>query len=155
MIVDRRTSFSVVSLARAELLLSLLFVWPTTVFGQKQLEDPVPIQRIELPAERIAAEMENVRRNVLKQMPRSEFEVLVQRAAQARQAEREPPRLLEARYRAVLENDGLIGSAEWKIVQRTSGPGRLSLQALQLALRKARWPDNQPARLGFFEERAN
>ncbi|HEV3142245.1 MAG TPA: hypothetical protein VGZ47_00005, partial [Gemmataceae bacterium] len=143
------------SLARAVHCVSLLLLCPSALLAQQRTEDPVPIQRIELPVERIPAEMENVHRNVLKQMPQSEFENLVQQAANARDAERDPPKLVEARYRAVLEGDGLVGSAEWRILHRAPGPGRLSLQALQLALRKARWPDSRPARLGFFEDRPN
>jgi hypothetical protein len=140
--------------AVALLWLNLLLL-PPILYAQPRPEDPLPIQRLELPVERIPAEMENVRRNMLRLMPRSDFEDLVQMAAQAREAERDPPRLVEAKYRAVLQEDGLSGSAEWKIVQRATGPGRLSLQTLQLALGKARWPDNRPARLGFLEDRPN
>jgi hypothetical protein len=136
-------------------LLFQLLLPPMVAMAQPRTEDPVPIQRIDLPVERIPAEMENVRRNVLKQMAHSDFENLVRQAAAAREAEREPPRLVASTYRAVLQGDSLIGSAEWKIVHRANGPGRLSLQAMQLALRTARWPDNQPARLGFLEDRPN
>ncbi|HLW66949.1 MAG TPA: hypothetical protein VKS79_16660 [Gemmataceae bacterium] len=139
-------------------VVSVLFIpllGPAFSRGQPSLPDPLPIQRMELPVERIPTEMDNVRRNVLKQMAQKNFDDLVQQAAQAREAERAAPRLVEARYRAVLQDDGLIGNAEWKIIQRANGPGRLSLQALQLALRKARWTNNQPARLGFLDDRPN
>ncbi|MFL5340200.1 MAG: hypothetical protein ACJ8F7_08605 [Gemmataceae bacterium] len=114
----------------------------------------MPIQRILLPADRLAAEMERVRRNVLAQMPRDEFEALVRRAAEATEAAKNnPPRLVEARYRASLSGNGLVGSAEWKIVHSAAGPGRLPLNSLQLALRSARWPDNRPALLGVLDDR--
>jgi hypothetical protein len=119
-----------------------------------QEPDPTPIQRIELPPERVAAEMERVRRNVLMQMPRSEFEQLVQQAARAEAAGRTPPRLIDAKYRAIFEPNGLVGTAQWKIVHDADGPGRLSLGPLQLAVRSAQWSNHAPVVLGQFEEKS-
>ena len=107
-----------------------------------------------LPPERLAAEMERVRRNVLTQWSRDDFEALVKRAACAADAAKTPPRLVEALPRSLAGN-GLVGSAEWKIIHTGSGSGRLALNPLQLALRSARWPDNRPALLGAFDDRPN
>jgi len=118
-----------------------------------QEADPLPIQRIQIPPERVTAEMERIRRNVLTEMPRAQFEHLVRQAAQAEAAGKAPPRLVEAHYRAEFSDAGLTGTAQWKIVHDAEGPGRLSLGSLQLALRAARWSNRAPAVLGVLDNR--
>src|SRR5437764_9065256 len=66
-----------------------------------------PVRRVLLRPEQLAAELEQVQRGVLRQLPRDEFEGLVHRAAAAQDDAHNPPRLLEARYRAVLTDDAL------------------------------------------------
>src|SRR5262249_21756248 len=64
--------------------------------------DPLRIQRILLPADRVPAELKRVKQGTLVQMPRVEFEALVRRAAQQLDALQNPPRLVEAHYQATL-----------------------------------------------------
>jgi hypothetical protein len=59
-------------------------------------EESPAIQRVELPPERLAAEMERLRRSVMTELPREQFEDLVRRAARADAADKSPPRLVEA-----------------------------------------------------------
>ena len=116
-------------------------------------QEPRPIQRVELPPERVAEEMERVGRGVMTQLPREQFEDLVKQAAAAAAATKDPPRLLEARYRATLRDDGLVGTAEWKVAHDHDRPGRLSLAGLQLAVRTARWADDTPVVMATFDDR--
>ncbi len=117
--------------------------------------EPIPIQRIQLPPERVPAEMERARQKVLTRLSREEFEALVLQAARAEAAGKTPPRLLEATYQAALDGDGLAGSAKWKVLHSSSDPGRLSLNSLQLALRAAHWADKSPAVIGALDDRAD
>src|SRR5262245_36565276 len=118
-----------------------------------QAQEPIPIQRIVLPPERVPAEMDRVKRNALVRIPREEFEALVRAAAGAAEAARHPPKLVRATYSATLQGDGLVGTAELKIAHTATGPGRLSLNSLQLALRRATWEGNRPAVLGALDDK--
>jgi hypothetical protein len=106
-----------------------------------------------LRTEQLTAEMERVRRGVLQQLPRSDFDELVGRAAAATAAQSDPPRLVETRYRAVLTGDSLAGSASWKLFHSHPTPGLLPLEPFNLALRKATWDDGSPALVGDFDTR--
>src|SRR5205807_2320548 len=90
---------------------------------------------------------ERARQGVLMQMPRAEFEARVQRAAQAGEALKNPPRLAEARYRATLVDTALIGTGQWTILHAAPVAGILTVAPLNLALRQARF-GNDPAILG-------
>ena len=84
------------------------------------LADPFPIRRLLLSGDRLAKELERVKQGVLVQLPVAEFEERVRAAAKAQKVAREEPRLLEMHYRAQLlntslEDNGLTGTAEWKI----------------------------------------
>jgi hypothetical protein len=114
-------------------------------------DDPVPLQRVVIPAEQIPGELRRVQLGTLVQMERVAFEDLLRQAERVRQARQTPPRWVEARYRATLTDAGLVGSAEWLIHNPTTVPGLLPLDPLQLALRRARWPDNRPALLGNLD----
>src|SRR5438067_4918484 len=116
-------------------------------------DDPLPLRRVVLPPERVAAELERAGRGALVPLPRDRFEELVRRAA-AGVARQPPPRLVEARYRATLADQALVGGADWKVHHLGPAPGLLSLEPLQLALRRAVWPDNRPADLGDLDPRA-
>lgn len=123
------------------------------------LDDPVPIQRVVLPAEKLVAEIDRAKLGVYRQMPRPEFESLVQRAARVSGEAKEPPRLVEGLYRARLEtdaggNENLIGSGEWKIVSLGSKPSLLPVEPLSLALQQTRWPDNRYAVLGALDPKS-
>src|SRR5262249_25865441 len=113
---------------------------------------PVPIQRVQLPASRVAAELERVKRGVLVALSRAEFEEQVRRAAIVGEVLKNPPRLVEARYVARLVDTALVdGRAEWKIANPANGPAILPLEPFNLALLHARWPDNRDAVLGDLD----
>lgn len=115
--------------------------------------DPIPIQRIQLPPERVAAEMKRLRRGVLARLPREQFEALVREAARAEAGGAKPPQLLECHYRARLEGDGLAGTAEWKLLNPAPGAGRMALDAFQVALREAKWADKSPAIIARLDDK--
>ena len=118
-----------------------------------QEPDPVPIQRIQVPAERAIAEMDRVRRNLLTEMPRAQFEQLVQQAARAEAAGKSPPRMADAAYHATYSEAGLAGTAHWKVTHDADGPGRLPLTTTQLVIRAARWSNRAPVVLGLLDDR--
>src|SRR5579871_2877973 len=99
--------------------------------------EPLPLRRVLIPADRVPAELERVRQGVLVKLPRAEFEARVRRAAQAQENRRNPPRLIEARYRATLVDNALVGTGQWKVHQR-SAAGVLPVQPLNLALQNVR-----------------
>lgn len=121
-------------------------------------EDPLPIQRILLPKDRVAAELQRAKQGTLIRLSRSEFEQRVRQAAVESRHSPEPPRLIEANYRARLiderlDDNALRGTGEWKIAHSSVTPGLLPLESMQIALKQARWPDNRPAVIGFLDPR--
>jgi hypothetical protein len=105
--------------------------------------DPLRIQRILIPRDRVLAELERVKQGTLIQMSRKEFEDLAQRATQRLDALKNPPRLIEARYEATLTRTALVGTGRWRIVNPTSVPTIVPLRPWNLALVKARWSKGQ------------
>jgi hypothetical protein len=94
--------------------------------------------------------MERVEQGILVRLPRSEFENRVQKAARG-QAPKPVPRLIEARYRATLiENGGLVGTGQWKIINPGTGPVLLPLQPFNLALQQPRF-ENREALVADFD----
>src|SRR5947207_9883822 len=89
--------------------------------------DPLPLRRVLIPPERVPRELERARQGVLVQMPREEFEARVQRAMQAGEALKNPPRLAEARYRATLVDTALMGTGQWTILHTASVAGILPI----------------------------
>jgi hypothetical protein len=148
-----RSSFAVVALpvicASAFLLLPFVHVLAE---GHPPAEeaDPIPIERVPLDAERLSSEMERVRRGVLVQLPRAEFEEKVRQAARATTLAKNPPQLVEARYRARLVENDLVGSAQWKVVHTGPTPALLPLEFLNLAVRQPRF-ENREALLGELD----
>ncbi|MCI0456536.1 MAG: hypothetical protein L0Z62_06100, partial [Gemmataceae bacterium] len=112
--------------------------------------DPLPIQRLLIPPDRVPRELERARQGVLVQLTRAEFEARVQRALQAGEALKNPPRLAEARYRATLVDTALVGTGQWTILHAVPAPGILTITPLNLALRQARL-ENSPAILGSLD----
>lgn len=174
---ELRTSHSVLRRLRV-LIVSCLFgclafaVWsdepkrqdspakPAKNDERPQLEDPVPIQRVLLPAEQLAVELDRAKQGIYRQMPRQDFEDLVQRAARGSREAKELPRLIEGIYRARFEsdtggNENLIGSGEWKIISPSSKPKRLVIEPLSPAIRQARWPDNRYGILGTLDSKSS
>src|SRR5262249_26847133 len=114
-------------------------------------DEPPPVQRVLLRPNQLAAELERVQRGVLRQMPRAAFDDLLRQALAGGGDLRPPPRLLQARYRASLTENGLVGSAEWIVRHDGSRPGLLSVNPWQLAVRGARWADGPAALLGQLD----
>lgn len=124
----------------------------------ESFEDPLPIQRVLLPKDRVTAELQRAKQGALIRLSRTEFEQRVRQAAIAARQAPEPPRLVEAHYRARLiddrlEENSLRGTAEWKMAYTGTSAGLLPLDSLQIALKDARWPDNRPAVIGFLDPR--
>ena len=124
--------------------------------GQEDaLPDPVPIKRVLIPAGRLPAELEKVRQGVLVSMPRPDFEARVQKAARAGLARKNPPRLIKAEYRAVLDGNSLTGGrGEWTVLNPNSQPGILALGDLNLALEKVKTKDDTEAVIGDLDGKA-
>ncbi len=114
------------------------------------LPDPLPLRRVVLPLSRVAAELERARQGVLVKQSRAEFEALVARAARAEEAARNPPRLVETRYRCSFADNALSGRASWVIVNPSSAAALLPFPSLSLALRQARF-NNTEAILGELD----
>jgi hypothetical protein len=109
-----------------------LFQPPTT------FPDPVPLRRLAIPPELLPEELKRGGAGVVVKLPRKDFEDRVQRAAQAMESRRHPPRLLKTHYRARLFPEGaLTGSGLWTIAHSSSGPGVLHVPNLNLALTRA------------------
>jgi hypothetical protein len=114
------------------------------------LPDPLPLKRVQIPADRAPAEVQRSAPKRWVQMPRAEFEELVQRAAQGADAARKQPQLVEARYRARLVDNALVGSGQWKVLHPGPGNAVLPLPSLNLALRQPRF-ENKDALLADFD----
>ncbi len=128
--------------------LSLCLLVPLSCHGEE--EDGMPtFRRLLLPPERLPEELKRVQDGVLVRLPAPEFDALVERAAQAVKR-KFPPRLLEARYHAMLQEESLIGEGQWKLIYTGPGPGLLNLQPFNLALRQARF-ENGDARIAAFD----
>lgn len=150
-------SLAIGNLSRRLLLISFLFLISfvnllPVVQSQPSAEPPEqPLFRRELllKPERILQEMDRVRQGVLRQMPLEEFEAKVQRAARA-EAPKNAPRLLEVSYRAVLKENALHGTGQWKVLNPDASPAVLRLAPLNLALRRLRF-ENRDALLADFD----
>src|SRR5437867_12082631 len=112
------------------LILTLLWAAGRLSAQEPALEDPLPLQRIVIPADRLALELAKAKQGLLLPLPREEFEARVQRAARAQQASAQPPRLVQARYVAELQDNHLVGrSGTWQVHQPGPLPGALALPA--------------------------
>jgi hypothetical protein len=104
-------------------------------------DDPVPLRRLIVPADQVTRWLHQPEQQVLRLLPRSEFEELLEKARQGKASQGQAPRLLEARYRARLQVAGadeksgtswyaedLVGTAQWRVLHQGQGPGLLSLE---------------------------
>jgi hypothetical protein len=124
---------------------------------KEELADPLPLRRVLLPAEKLPDELKQVREGVLMRMPRKEFEELLKQAARGKK-QQPTARLVEARYRATLNETALTGTAQWKVLYQGPGAGLLRLQgeagAFNLAVKQPRY-ENRDALLGEFPDPAS
>ena len=97
------------------------------------------------------AELERVNKGTLVILPRLEFEARVQQAALAVELADSPPRLSKTRYRAQLNNQALVGHAEWSVIHTAPGPGVLALPDLDLALTRRIKVDGADGILGDLD----
>jgi hypothetical protein len=100
--------------------------------------DPSSIRRVLISPDRVPAELERVRQGVLVQLSREDFEARVKRAVQGEELRKNRPRLVEAHYRASLVDTVLVGTGQWKILNRGTSGAVLPVQPLTLALQKIR-----------------
>lgn len=115
-------------------------------------DDPLPLRRIIVPSERVAAELEKVRRGTLVQLPRAEFEARVRKARQAAAARHDRPRLARASYTAELIGNALSsGSGQWHVRPAGPTPALLPLGGLNLALHRVKWDHGADAVLGDLD----
>ena len=123
-----------------------------------EVQDPFPIRRVLASQETIAAVINRSKDGEWHRLPREEFERLT-RSAVRRGQTAAAPQLIEAHYRAKLiadiqDGSAFQGTAEWKITNRGSLPGILSLPSLGIAVTSARWANNRNAVLGLIEPRS-
>src|SRR5260370_5217335 len=141
------------------LALFVIWHWPMALpLGAGQpaaLEDPLPIKRMLIQAGRLPAELEKVRQGGLVSMPRPEFEAKVQQAARAGLTVKNPPRLIKAEYRAVLDGNSLTnGRGEWTVRNPSDEVDILPLGDLNLALSKVKTKEDTEAVIGDLDGKA-
>jgi hypothetical protein len=101
---------------------------------------PVPIQRIVIPSERVAKELEKAQQGTLLLMPQPDFEARLERVRQAVQTREQKPHLTQARYSAELVGRSFAnGSGQWTIQNTGTAPSILPIIPLNLALAKVKW----------------
>jgi len=105
------------------------------------LPDPFSIQRIFLPADRFELTKPEVAKGVLRSLSKAEFEVKVQEAARGLAAVRNPPRLLEATYRASVESGRIFGAADWTLGHPSNTGGAMVIDPLPGAIQSSKWAD--------------
>jgi hypothetical protein len=139
-------------------LLALAVLVATAAADREELPDPLPLRRVVLPPARLAEVVRQARDGTWRQMPRRQFDALVREAARAVKHGQQPPRLVEARYRASLtEGLALVGTAQWKVLNPGARPALLRLQEegnpFNLAVARPRY-DNRDALLAEFPDPA-
>lgn len=112
------------------------------------VDDPLPLTRLRVPADRLAEALKAVDPGPLVRLPRADFEARVRAAGRAVADGKLVPRLLGARYAATLADGDLTGEAEWVVFNPRPGPAWLPLDPLRLAVRSAIWADGSDALLG-------
>src|SRR5262249_55772616 len=98
------------------------FLMCCTEIGAQVPKDQISIQRVLVSPSKLPAELERVRSGAMVQMPREEFEALVDQATRKRESS---ARLVSAVYSAELSGLSLHGKGTWNI--RAAQPGVLPL----------------------------
>src|SRR5436309_1181890 len=79
-------------------------------------DDPLPLRRVVLPPEQLAAELGRVKQGALVKLTRDDFEGRVKRAAAALATPERTPRLTHVEYTAELVGEHLTqGRAKWGV----------------------------------------
>jgi hypothetical protein len=142
------------------LALLLLFALVGVVStADPDVADPLPLRRIQIPAEQLKATLASVADGTLRRMDRREFEQLVQQANKASRARSTAPQLVEAVWSASLEESAaesrvslatLRGTAQMKVLLEGSSSSLLSFpEGFNLAARQPRF-ENREAILTRF-----
>lgn len=126
-----RSTLHAMGVALLLALCALVPVWA----GNASTDDPLPILRIQLPAKRLAAELDKVQQGILLQLPLPEFEAQVKLAKAALRARPPVPQLLKASYTARLQETALVGGGEW-LFDSPGSAAVFPVTDLSLALRK-------------------
>jgi len=106
--------------------------------GQEPLPDPFPLERFIVPAARVPQELARAAQGILVQMPRDEFEALVQQASVGQQKNKLLPSLVRSTYKAELKGNDLSGSGTWNVHHPGNGPAVLALPSLNIALKNVK-----------------
>ncbi len=109
--------------------------------------DPIAIQRIFVPAERLDSLQPDFARGALKKLSKADFEAKVQVAAQMQYAAQNPARIAEATYRATVQTGRITGTAEWLLGHPTGGASALAVDPLPGAVQAPKWADGSQAML--------
>ncbi len=116
------------------------------------VDAPLLIQRIVIPPERVAKELDRVQQGALILMPLAEFDVRWERVQKTLNARAEKPRLLRAHYRAeLIDRSFTSGFGQWTIQHDGGEPAILPIDSLNLAVAKARWDQGGEAILGDLD----
>ncbi len=108
---------------------------------------PIPVRRIAVSPDRLPQELERVKQGVLVQLPQTDLEERLRQAGEAVQAQKNPPRLLESRYQAILADSALVGVGQWQVVHGAHQPGLLPLPSFNLSLRRPVGPGGDKGEL--------
>ena len=116
----------------------------TLVPAGGDLPDPVSIQRVFLPVDRVDTLKPEVARGTLKALPKIEFEAKIQAAARVVASAQTPARILEAAYKATVQSGRVGGVADWKLGHPTSGASAMVVDPLPGAMQSPKWADGKP-----------
>ena len=105
------------------------------------LSDPFPIQRIFVRAEQLERLKPEIANGAYSLLSKVDFEAKVRAAAGERIAAKNPPRLLEASYRASVESGRVFGTADWSVGHPSNTGGAMAIDPLPGAIHSPKWAD--------------
>lgn len=100
--------------------------------------DVPAVRRVLVAPDRLTEELGRVPEGTLAPLTRRDFETRLRRARRAAETLSNPPRLVAANYAARLVDGGIVGNADWRVVNPSPDAGILTLAPFNLAVRKAR-----------------
>ena len=141
--------------ARRLLAAGLAFVvlcGSAAIWAQPGVDGPIAIQRIVLPPDRLAKELEKVPKGGMLLFPLAEFDARLERIRKTTTEQDEKPRLTSGHYSAELIDHALQnGKGAWLINYDGMKSAVLGIDALNLALARARWQQGGDAILGDLD----